>query len=172
MMSDKGESVLTLERLCTALNKTRGSFYHHFTDMDSYVGQLLRYWETKQTAEPIAAANRGQTAKDRLKVLDQAVVKLDHRLDQIVRSWARHDGRAKDALDRVDESRIAYVAELLVNLGYEKRRARLLSELEYTFFLGAQQRFTDLKSSAAKSLMAALRELMVPIEKRATSEGR
>jgi SAM-dependent methyltransferase len=41
--------------LCAALQKTKGSFYHHFRDMDEYLAALLARWEEELTESPIRA---------------------------------------------------------------------------------------------------------------------
>lgn len=160
VLTRDGEGALTIERLCREMGKSKGSFYHHFSDMNGYIGRLLDFWEQRQTQQPIEIAERCKTAKEKLQALDTVVSGLDHDLEQIIRHWARRDDRANRAVHRVDEIRIAYVAKLLGNAGVAEKAARLVAELEYTFFLGAEQRFRDLQSQAAREHLAQFRRLL------------
>ena len=157
LLSQDGVSALTLDRLCDAMHKTKGSFYHHFGDMKSYVGALLAHWQANLTQAAIDQAETAPDPKARLALLDRTVRSLDHRLDQIIRTWAKQDPRAAQVLAEVDQTRIDYIRELFEANGLEPQLAHRLAELEYTAFLGAQQRFGDLNSPEAEQVASTLR---------------
>lgn len=137
LLRDQGPGAVTLERLCAALGKTKGSFYHHFRDMDAYRAALLEEWEELHTARPIAAAEAADGPRRRSALLDAVVQGVDHELDRAVRAWGREDGRVRGALARVDARRLAYLEAL--HRGHGRSDPRGLAELEYAVFLGAQQ---------------------------------
>ena len=137
ILRDQGHEALTVDRLCAALQKTKGSFYHHFADLETYLGELLSFWEQELTEAPIERASREASPQQRSARLDQVVRGLDHALDVSVRAWARRDERAGSAMQRVDRRRIDYLAELRRTAGH--RNARMLAQLEYSAFVGAQQ---------------------------------
>ena len=163
LLSGYGESALTLDRLCGAMHKTKGSFYHHFGDMNTYVGALLEHWQQLQTKAPIDVAETAPDPRARLDLLERTVMGLDHHLDQIIRAWARRDPRAAAALKAVDQTRLGYIRKLLEEDGIDAEQASLMAELEYTTFLGAQQRFEDLTSAEARSLVTTLRHAMAAL---------
>ena len=45
ILKDTGAAGLTIKNLTTRLNKSKGSFYHHFKNRDDYSEKLLAYWE-------------------------------------------------------------------------------------------------------------------------------
>ena len=53
ILRENGEDQLTIESLCARLGRTKGSYYHHFTDVAAYLDALLAHWADKQTAAPI-----------------------------------------------------------------------------------------------------------------------
>jgi hypothetical protein len=83
---------------------------------------------------------------------------LDHRLDRAVRAWALRDERARAAMERVDGRRIDYIAEMYRESGY--REPRLLAELKYVAFVGAQQAGVFASSARATRLAEALRKAL------------
>lgn len=160
LLRKQGYGALRLENLCEQMGKTRGSFYHHFKDMNAYIGRLLQHWQTVQTQAAIDKSELEKDPKARMAVLDETVRALDHRLDQIVRAWSLQDERAAAAMAVVDETRMGYLRKLFRDNGVAEGVACLLAELEYTAFLGAQQRFDDLNSPEANRLAEQLREVL------------
>ena len=94
LLTQEGVQALKLERLCEALHKTKGSFYHHFRDMDSFVGVLLETWAERQTTHPILYAETQDSPGQKLKRLGERVSQLDHRLDQMIRVWSHSEPRS------------------------------------------------------------------------------
>ncbi len=137
LLRDHGPQAVTVERLCAAMRRTKGSFYHHFRDTDAFHAALLDEWEELHTAVPIAAASNARTVEERSAHLWTTVVALDHALDRAVRGWALHDGRARAAVGHVDARRIGYLAAIHRQRG--RRDALRLAQLEYAAFLGAQE---------------------------------
>lgn len=137
LLRDEGMPALTVDRMCTVLERTKGSFYHHFRDLDVFLSMLLARWEDTLTEAPIAFAGAATHVKERAARLDDAVARLDHRLDLAVRAWALRDERARVAVARVDARRIAYLSELHAAAG--AKDAHAAAKLEYVNFLGVQQ---------------------------------
>jgi AcrR family transcriptional regulator len=137
ILRDHGHQAVTIERLCGALNRTKGSFYHHFADLEAYLGALLALWTQELTERPIELAGRESSPAKRSARLDAVVRELDHQLDLAVRAWSRSDARARQALSRVDARRVDYLEELHRASGHSKPRT--LAELEYAAFIGCQQ---------------------------------
>jgi AcrR family transcriptional regulator len=162
VLRDGGESALTIERLCSELSRTKGSFYHHFRDVDAYLHALLELWEAEQTALPIEQANAAEPAQRR-RALDVAVHALDMKLDLAVRAWGLRDSRARAFVARVDERRVAYLTEL-ADAELPLRDRRTLARLEYVAFLGAQQFFPDLRAPAARETERTLHAAMAALK--------
>lgn len=147
-----GASTLTIDRLCSALSKTKGSFYHHFGDMDTYIGELLQHWRYLQTQQAIDHANTASTPAERMALLNQTVLKLDHHLDMVIRHWAQQDARAKHAVEEVDAQRLAYLSSLYLEMGLTQTQSTSLAEMEYSAFVGSQCRFINLTGEQARQV--------------------
>lgn len=46
LLAEEGARALKIERLCKQVGATRGSFYWHFDDMESYRAALVDSWQT------------------------------------------------------------------------------------------------------------------------------
>lgn len=163
LLRDGGQDMLTIERLCEALAKTKGSFYHHFESMDVYLDEVLDAWEQRNTRSPIQEANRSTSTSARRSSLGSAVKRLDSRLDIAVRAWGLRDARARRYVERVDEARIRYLADLMpARLSSQKRL--LLGRLEYAAFLGNQQLDPTFTAPSTKSLERLLSQAIAHLE--------
>lgn len=138
LLREAGEYALTVERLCAALGRTKGAFYHHFVGMPAFCEALLEAWEQRNTEAPIATASGQATIAARRRTLDHAVAQLDWALDLAVRGWGLRDPMAREAVARVDARRIAYL-ERLTSRTLPAKRRRAIATLEYAAFLGGMQ---------------------------------
>ena len=152
-------SALTIDRMCTALERSKGSFYHHFRDLEAFLARLLERWEETLTAAPIAFSAAADVDQ-RAARLDDAVARLDCRLDLAVRAWGLRDARARAAVARVDARRMAYLTELHVARNADGARAS--AQLEYLAFVGAQHVSAMMPPADAAQLMAETRRSLEP----------
>ena len=137
LLRDRGQGALTIDALCRALGLTKGSFYHHFADIEAYQDRLLGYWEDAGTAAPIAVADLAADGRERRKRLYDAVAKLELHVERAMHAWALRDPRARAARARVDAQRLAYLARIWEEEGASTARARGLAQIEYASFLGS-----------------------------------
>jgi AcrR family transcriptional regulator len=158
LLRDEGIGALTVDRLCAALKRTKGSFYHHFRDLDAYLAAVLARWEAELTEAPIRAAGDDVDPRRRGARLDAAVRRLDHRLDVAVRAWALWDPRARAAMERVDARRLAVLTGLHREGGHPAPRTA--AELEYAAFVGAQHLGLLATPARAARLAEALRRAL------------
>lgn len=158
LLRDEGMPALTIDRMCAALERTKGSFYHHFRDLDAFLVALLQRWEENQTDGPIRFAAGEEDPRERAARLDEAVERLDHRLELAVRGWGVWDERARRAVERVDGRRLEYLTGLYEAMGVDG--AREMAQLEYVAFVGTQQVGGFRSSASATQLVADVRRAM------------
>lgn len=130
---DGGVDALRVEPLAKRLGVTKGSFYHHFENRRALHLALAEEWErqgTSQIIEQVDQASEDPAA--RLRTLAHRSMRADEFSDAIetgMRSWAVNDDEVRAAVQRVDERRLDFTANLLREIGIPaplaKRRARL-----------------------------------------------
>jgi AcrR family transcriptional regulator len=168
LLREEGEYALTIERLCKTLQITKGSFYHHFGDLQTYQMALLEWWESELTSKPIDIANQETNLKKRAQKLGETVRKLDHRLDLSIRAWGLRNNRVKTFVHRVDQRRLQALETLHRAVGVEQ--AGVLAHLEYVTFIGA--RLLELMGESGKREFTLARSLALLTKTFKAKKGR
>lgn len=157
----EGPAGLTLERLCEAAGRTRGSFYHHFEDHDAFIRSVMAHWQKIQTDDVIAQVEAAGDARRRPQELSLIAADLDHRLDVAMRQLGHANSVAAAYVHRVDDMRIAYLVKLYMEVsGVSESRALDLSRLEYAAFVGAQTLWPQASREELSKMDAAFQSLV------------
>lgn len=139
-LAEHGPAGLTIEALCRRADKTKGSFYAHFSAIEAYLCALARHWRETCTLRLMQEADRGEAAHDRLIALDRMALALDARIEQGMRRLAQLDAGVAATCAEVDRERIAYLQTLHGASGrFTPQEALALARIEYAAFIGFQQ---------------------------------
>ncbi len=164
VLSEIGESGLTMETLSKRLNVTRGSFYHHFKNRPAYIEEILAYWEKKMTLEIIKASKKaGNSFKDKNEILlTLSTVDNTSKLEVVIRSWALKNPIAKKYQQKVDKKRIQYLQELF-SLLTNDNESQKLALIRYSFFIGTQHILPLMKKNTYNELAELLQKMITKI---------
>jgi AcrR family transcriptional regulator len=155
-----GPDALTIDALCRATRKTKGSFYAHFGSHDAFLGALAAFWRELTTEAVMRAVDGAAQAQDRLACLNQLAIAIDPRFDQGMRKLADRSPLIREAVTAVDAMRIAYLAALYEGTGkYAARDAKDLATIEYAAYVGLQQIGPDLPPGELQRLYDAFMKL-------------
>lgn len=136
-LAEIGPEALTLEALCDAAQRSKGSFYHHFLDHAAFVDAVLVAWRDQALDAVIRLADEAGDAAGRLSRLNDLAARLDPGLEAAMRRFAAVEPKAAEAVRAVDERRVAYLAELTAaRFGVGPPAARTIAEIEYAVFIG------------------------------------
>lgn len=143
LVADGGAPALRLEALSRRMHATKGSFYHHFVDLADYRRALLGHYEELCTTRLIAANTSlaPRPPMERLRALADAALDEETRrqgLEVALRAWAAQDDDARDALQRVDALRLAYLVELTSAVTDDPAAATDLARTVYYLLVGSQ----------------------------------
>ena len=144
LLADHDPEILKLEAICKAAGKTRGSFYHHFEDHETFLLAVLEYWQTVNTRQIIELSENAGDPADRLRTLNQLTAAVDKNIENGVRLLAARHKAAAKFVRRVDQVRLDYLAKL--NMAYfsvSASEAARIAELEYGLFIGLQTLFPE-----------------------------
>jgi len=138
ILGQNGPNALRIDQLCTAAKRTRGSFYHHFSDREAYVIALVDHWRQTRTSAVIEKTNASATtAKQGLHDLMLNVMEVEGDFEIAIRRWAASDELVATTLAQVDQERINYMAGLLQQAhSVPPKTAMDLAIIQYAIFLG------------------------------------
>ncbi|MGH1463734.1 MAG: TetR/AcrR family transcriptional regulator [Cognatishimia sp.] len=115
-LSEKGPAALKAEPLARALDTTKGSFYWHFTDVPSFQTAMLKLWETRAFDDIKDALHGEANPVKRLRALE-VIAANSTGIEPAIRAWSRENTLVAQAVQRVDDRRLQYIADLLAEIG-------------------------------------------------------
>ena len=155
LLSEFAQDKLRILYLCERLQVTRGSFYHHFSGIEDYIGQLMEAWEQENTLNLIKGANRGVTPDERMELLAVMIADSNQTVEAAIRSWSFYHPIVQRHLERVDAVRLTYVQQIFEDMGLPKKLSLKRAKLDYATLIGIQQLFPKI----SKKELAALWEV-------------
>ena len=140
LMAEKSVDAVKVEVLAKRIGVSKGSFYWHFKNRQALLDGILDYWEA-ETDYLIEVANRAERPLDRLRALfgaigEEAGEQSEFALDTAVFRWALRDPAIAERVKRVEEKRIRYMQQLLLDDGRPLELANYQAEVLYLAFLG------------------------------------
>lgn len=139
ILEAEGDAALTVDALCAGVERTKGSFYHHFRGRDGYVEALLEAWERRSADRLIETVEAEGSVEERLRRLNhQASEEGSPRLERAVRAWAAREPRARETQERIDRRRLRFLEDLMEERVGDSQSARRLARVFQLMFVGAQ----------------------------------
>jgi AcrR family transcriptional regulator len=160
-LADGGPAGIKIPAIANRLGVTKGSFYWHFRDLQSFEDELLAAWEQKYTLDVIRRLDESSSsATQRLRRLLSMASKTDMRLANAVRQWSATDARANRAQKRADRERLKYVSALLRDVGWSSKEASTLARWAYCGVIGLNA--TEAATIRPDETETVLRTLLPP----------
>jgi AcrR family transcriptional regulator len=135
----KGPDSLKITKLCDVKGVTKGSFYHHFKNRQSFIEALMLYWFETMTVAFIDQANLEDDPMKRLEKLDQVIASQDIEAELHIRAWSLKDAQVAEHLAKIDQQRQRYLCDCYRDMGINHERAEDIATIAYAMFLGLQQ---------------------------------
>ncbi len=137
-LANEGVSAVRVERLARSLGVTKGSFYWHFKSHGELLARLREYWADEHTIVIDSSSDQNQADAEAmlLRVLRTIILEDANRHDPAMRAWALFDSLTAEVVRRVDETRLGYVQDLFIRMGFEREEAGLRSRMSYYYVIG------------------------------------
>lgn len=140
LLAEQGHGGLKLGALCRRLAVTTGSFYHHFDGWSGFVAGLLDHWEAEQTERILRYSRAAPDAVTRVRTMKELTAStVPHAAEAAIRMWGGGDPRVRQVQERIDELRIAALAEILGGVIDDAAQTRRLAVLGVSVMIGWQQ---------------------------------
>lgn len=155
-----GAADLTIENLTNKLNKTKGSFYHHFKSRDDYFEKLLGFWEKKQTFNIEEIRKQEKSFKGiNSTLLKLSKENMDPDIEVAIRAWALRDPLARSFQERIDNQRLGFLRAMFSLMTDDPKQVEMISLIRYCFYIGSHQIIPSIDEQIYKKKIAALMEM-------------
>ncbi len=136
-LSARGCDAVKLEAICKAASLTRGSFYHHFQDHETFLTGLAQHWMKTQTEDVAAVLDAETSARDQSLALTRAAMQIDYRLELGMRELGRRLADVDRIIRQADAMRLQVLSQLYVErFDLDPAAAEQFAYLEYATFSG------------------------------------
>jgi AcrR family transcriptional regulator len=139
LLAEGGVGALTMANLCARLGVTTGSFYAHFGGIREFHTAFLEQWADGRVYALEEQVEATTDALDRIGLLRRIAVGLNHEAESAIRGWARTNPMVADYQGLVDAAREAVLTQAFLDIGINKREARVLARIGLTILVGTQQ---------------------------------
>ncbi|HEX3334480.1 MAG TPA: helix-turn-helix domain-containing protein [Acidimicrobiales bacterium] len=157
LLAERGFRGLTIAALCERLGVTKGSFYHHFSDMAEFVDQLLEHWAREHASRLIALSESVTDPTERYDLLEGIAVGLPHGAEAAIRAWSWTNEAVASAQRKVDAMRLDHLTTSGVEAGESPERARLMALISLGTLVGLQQLERPPSVESMRQVFAELR---------------
>jgi AcrR family transcriptional regulator len=127
LLAEGGVTAVKIDTLCGRLGVTKGSFYWHFDDFESFLSAVAERWgEDRDASQAEFAKLADLPPRERITAMMELL--FDPRewpLDRAVREWARRDKRVRERVARSDRWVAVQVRDALLELGFPKGEAQI-----------------------------------------------
>ncbi|MGZ4408186.1 MAG: TetR/AcrR family transcriptional regulator [Gaiellaceae bacterium] len=136
-IADGGLTSVVIEKLARGLNTTKGSFYWHFADRAALIEAAVTLWERTRTEAIIEALKPIDDPRERLRELF-ILAFSNPQAGRIEAGLVAHTHNhvITEAVQRVSQRRIDYLAQLFAEIGLAPVEAQRRALVSYGTYLG------------------------------------
>lgn len=159
-LRELGCQAISGEKLARRLDVTRGSFYHHFKNMDDFIEQLLDEWEQLYTLEKLEKAHSVDPRQEMTRLLEMAW-NTDINLEVAVRQWGFSHPLVQKRVAKIDRLRLDHISNLYGVLVKDPIKGRQLGTIAYYGLLGVMHASPRPGKTALKALLLEIQSLLL-----------
>ncbi len=153
--SISGIQGINVEQMSKTLNCNKSSFYWHFKSKNKFLNEVIQYW-FENSVNPIAKElNKEHTANERFEKFITLSFKDKSRKDLMyhLRKLSQTDTKINEILNNLTSKRLTYISLLIQDLGYNKKEAKVKSEILLNFYIGWYETNKYETSNSYKDIM-------------------
>ena len=128
LLRERGIEGVSIRALTEILGVSKGSFYHHFEDLQDYLTALADYFSNEQLTDFFARARRQATEDPRTRITELSKIVLNsegRKLMSSMRAWAKHNKAAAASVRKLDRLSLRFFEDVFRDLGFSSKDAKL-----------------------------------------------
>lgn len=137
LLEERGADALTIELLTKQFHVTKGSFYHHFRNIQDFKEQLLTTYEEERTYQVIRMAEQETSPQAKLERIIQITLQPSQ-LEVAIRAWALQEVFVREYQQHIDQQRLTYLEALIFAIRGDHSQAARMARLFYSVYVGSQ----------------------------------
>ena len=162
-LTQSGPEALKAEKLARYMGTSKGSFYWHFKDVADFKNKMLSHWIEQAFSAVTAEVEIELAPIARLmKLMELAASTPEEyggkQVEPAIRAWARSDPAVAEAVRKIDENRISYLATLLKDANAEYKISAALIYAAYVGYLSLE----DVNETSTAQGLKRLVESLLP----------
>ena len=136
--SEQGVAGIIVEKMAKKLNVNKSSFYWHFKTKKDFINEIISYWVLTNTNQIITLTDNETSGKEKFERLIELSFKKEPHLDFIffLKRYALKNKKIQSIIDRIDNQRIEYTKNILIEMNFSPSEATLKSALFYKYLIG------------------------------------
>jgi AcrR family transcriptional regulator len=159
VLAGAGLPGLTIDAMALEMGLTKGSFYHHFENVQEFKQQLLAYWAHQYLS---TSGSLPDDPQERLSLLDGIMEQTFSAItapEIAIRLWAQQDDQARPFVERVDAFRRQIVYEIFESLVGDPAKAWLMTDTLFTITIGSMAAIPQIPTSRVLELYREFKRL-------------
>ena len=138
ILAEEGIKALKIDRLCSRLGVTKGSFYWHFTDMPAIARRSSTAWgDLRDEERRHFGASPTRHRGERLSQMMTTLVSTRHwTLERAMREWARTDEAVAASVRAADRRVLGAVRQAFLDYGFDPDDADLRANATFAAGIG------------------------------------
>lgn len=139
VLAEEGFRALKLDEICRRVGVTKGSFYHHFSDIAAFKDALVAAWGGRRDQDHRRMdALAGVSPRERLiEMMGLLTGSRQWTLERAMREWARSDPRAAANVRAADRRARRAVRRAFLDHGFDPETATRRAEWIFAMGIGA-----------------------------------
>ena len=149
LFSEQGVAGIVVEKMAKKLNVNKSSFYWHFKTKKDFVNKIVSYWVVENTNQIISLTDSEKSGTEKFAKLVELSFKKDPFLDFnfFLKRYALNNIEIQSIIDHIDDLRIEYTKNILIEMGLNENEAKMKAELFYKYLIGYHEMIRYKKQS-------------------------
>ena len=136
-LGEVGVNGLTIERLTDELGVTKGSFYHHFHNVEDFREKLIAFWADQYLSTSSSMPDDPNELQALLDTIMEESFGVVTEPELTIRVWAQQDDMVRSFVEQVDTVRQDFVLKVFQSVVGDRKSARLMTDMLSTMLIGS-----------------------------------